>query len=640
MWNVKKNSNIQKNLLAQLFKRVLLLYILILAQACTSFTADEEENGSAALSFNSLYSQIFEEKCLSCHNSSRKEGGVDLSSYDALMSSNVVVPYSSSSSTLFISVNSGNMPPTFTLSSDLKNLIAEWIDAGALETTDISKCSKPSVLLPRLTHFEYKNIIFDTLKEEIDLSELNTLPTLPPRYGFDNISNTNIDRVTAEAYINVAETVNDKILSSSVILNLCSASLIKDQHTWDNCGVKIIDYVGRRLYRRPLRFEEVNSYRSLFFATKIGALNAYGPSQDSDYSTFSKDFAEAVSAVLITELVSPNFLYKMEFFPEGFKSTEKAYSLASKLSLSLTSSYPDSELWALAANGKIQTESVLKTQISRLLNTYNSRFAHNFAGQWLGYKDNMSLGNDDLDGALARESDLLVQEILDDNSKLSQLMSPGYTFVNDLLANHYNLGSSPSDDVYTKISSSSRGGLLSLGHFLKKTSGVDKTKPVKRGIWVLDKILCRTLPPIDKATLEEIADVQTVIDPSASVIERMEIHRDNSKRCYSCHSQIDPIGLALENWDHLGQFRTNYSNGDPVIANLKFNGVLVSSPSQLAVSVQQSREYRNCVQKKLESYFIGSSPVQEPQCATQVTEDVPFKQLTSDTIFKFLKESL
>ncbi len=629
-----------------LFICLALGFLFLFYQNCSRFEAlpnshsvSAESLDSDLVTFQKVNDAIFKPQCLSCHNNNNPSGGIDLSSYENLMKSNVITPYSSTSSTLFISIKVGSMPPSGNVESAKLNLLAEWIDGGAVESLDKSSCETKAPLLPRLTHYEYEMIIKDMTGTESSITELQTLPTLPPRYGFDNISNTKIDRVTAEAYINVAESVADRVISANSIIGLCDANLVQGQHNWENCAYPILKHVGERLFRRPLRSDEVIQYRAIFDRLSTLAGEAYvSEPVPNGTKGFNRSFREGLSATLISQLISPNFLFKMEYFPGVYDLTEKNFSIASKLSLSIGSTYPDEELWKLAENGSIKQESIIEYQIQRLLRKYSGRFSQNFAGQWLGFRKDLKKPFTDIDGAMAKESSLVFEEIINENQQVSHLLSPGYTYVNQLLSEHLDIATNTNNATFIKVVSMERGGILSQGHFLKSTSSIGKTSPIKRGIWVLDSVLCRTLPPLDAAALEEIAEAQANIDPNASLIEKMKAHRNTSKRCYTCHSQIDPIGLALENWDHLGKFRTRYVDGSPIVSDLEFNGRLVKDPQSLSQSIETTREFRNCVQKKLEAYFGGVNPTQKAQCSTQVTQDTPVRQLTSETLLKSLKE--
>jgi hypothetical protein len=282
----------------------------------------------------------------------------------------------------------------------------------------------------------------------------------------------------------------------------------------------------------------------------------------------------------------------------------------------------------------------LEQQARRLLIKYSERFAENFAGQWLDSRSATQHPSSPLAWAMGKESQLVFSDILKNTQPVSSLMKPGFTYLNSTLANHYRISGTGSSDSMEKVSTDQRGGLLAQGNFLTHTATAADSHPIKRGIWVLDATLCRTLPPLMAATLDEISQVGQSIDPSKTIAEKMRLHRTASQRCNSCHSQIDPIGLALENFDKDGIFRTSYDGGSPVIADLDFYGGVVRNPYELASTIAPTNEFRNCVSRKLAAYFSARNPTSPTVCGEPEKYDRPLIEIVTDQAVRGVREGL
>lgn len=636
-------------------------------------------------------------------------------------------------------------------------------ESSLVQGPDIKNfCPERKEMLPRLTPYEYGQIVNDLMGGDFDSSILSALPTFPTLYGFDRLANPPFDRASAEAYINVAESLAVQLTGDQSALAGCNMNIPFYEKTWDNCALPVVLKVGRALYRRPLRASEMADFKAFFLdslalghqriRTSVSAIQGYldsvanqpagasgqagvyaaGWAYDPDWPERSvqvkiyvknqgaggvgtylgsalanrprpdvnaalgidgdhgfqfpiptaylngasfevaalsygtatdqplnnspkllsivsslsgtsatgeldQPFKDALSATLVSLAASPNFLFKMEYYPGGFEENEENFRKASILSLLTGSTFPDNELADKAEKGALDL-SEMKVQAARLLDKYSDRFAESFGGYWIGYKNNLSKDRNSLEFSMGEEGRLVFKEILLQNSPISSILKPGYTYANSVLGAHYGLAGGTSATKFLKVSSAERGGMLNQGHFLMRTANSVQTNPIKRGTWVLDKVLCRSLPALDAATFEEIANVQNSIDPNASLVERMEIHRTYGSRCAACHFQIDPLGLGLEKWDMAGQFRSNYSNGKPVLSGLDFEGHKVDSPSELADAMSSSKDFRNCVRIKLAAYVQGIDPTQGSSCGRQIASDIPLKELAVDTIVDTIQE--
>lgn len=508
-----------------------------------------------------------------------------------------------------------------------KTLDRNSVENSSPPLTQSLKCTSPATLVPRLTPFEYNSILNDILGSERDRKFNTQLPQFPNLYGFDRISSPPFDRTSTESYFKMAETVSTEMINNKNILSVCLNLSTPTEWTWENCGQKIITKLGMALFRRPIRKEEEEVLKNLF-------LNLYKIGQTENPSSASSGeslFKETLKGTLITLLMFPQFLFKLEYFSHIYTTTERPYQVAAQLSLLIGSTFPDEELQNLAANNLLNQENLYQ-QATRLLTVYADRFITNFAGQWLGFYQNLSEESESLSYSMGKEAELVFREVLLQENPISSLLSPGFTYVNNNLGNHYNLTGGSTSSEYRKVNSTERGGLLSQAYYLVKTSNALETRPIKRGVWVLDKILCRSLPPLTAATLAEIAQAQSQIDPKASVSERMALHRNSGNRCSSCHNQIDPIGLGLENWDYQGLYRTHYADGKPIISQLSLNGHLITQSSELVPALLATSEFPLCVQRKLNAFINGLNPTENKLCGEPARSDQTLKSLILNTL--------
>ncbi len=368
--------------------------------------------------------------------------------------------------------------------------------------------------------------------------------------------------------------------------------------TWGTCVQPMVTQLASRAFRRPLRPAELADYQTLYEASLQGATQA----------GFAEPVDEALKTLLASVLMSPNFTFKPELVPGGVDASERSYAIAARLGLYLRASLPDERLWSLAGSGGLGSEAQIRAEAERLIAQDARRFANNFGGQWLAFRD---LGNAALAESMRNESLDVFEAILSEGMSPDKLLQPGFTVVDAPLAAHYGLPSAG------RVPTDQRGGALAQGAFLTRTGeGSEFRRPIHRGLWVLTRLLCRTLPRLDPATREEIGMSFGTIDPNLPLAEKMKLHRDSTTRCAGCHSQIDPIGLALEKYDPQGIWRDTYADGTPIVSDLELNGTLVRDPHDLAAAVGGSAEFRACVSNKLLTYALNRGPTDAERCVT------------------------
>ena len=318
------------------------------------------------------------------------------------------------------------------------------------------------------------------------------------------------------------------------------------------CARTILSTLARRAYRRPATEADV------------AALMRFYEDGRGDGG-----FEAGIELAIRRLLVSPDFLFRTEADPTdiapGASYPVGDLELASRLSFFLWSSMPDDELLELAAIGRLGEPAVIADQVRRMLaDPRSSAIVDNFVGQWLLLRNVAALGPDpykdpdfdeSLRHALRRETELLFDSVMREDRSVLDLLAADYTFLNERLAEHYGIPFVKGDH-FRRVAlpaGSARGGLLGQGSILSVTSQPNRTSPVTRGKWVLENILGVSPPeaPPDVPDLAEPEQVATAM----TMRERMEAHRANPV-CASCHRMMDPLGLALENFDHAGRWRT------------------------------------------------------------------------------------
>ena len=363
---------------------------------------------------------------------------------------------------------------------------------------------------------------------------------------------------------------------------------------WSTCGRDVVSHVSSRAWRRPLRPEELDDLK-VVFDDVVASADAIG---------ISGSFTEGLKAALQAALLSPHVQYKPEFVPGGTRPDEASYQRASRLALFFRGSFPDDALWALAGSDPL-SDATLANEASRLLAEDSSRFVANFGGQWLDFRGDIAEEETPLARSMRAEANDVFAMVLNEELPATDLLEPGFTIVDGLLADHYGLGSVDPGAGPTQVMTNERGGLLEQGHFLTSgASGSDFKRVIHRGIYTLNRTLCSTIPPLDPATLEEIAATAETIDPELPLNERMQMHRESSDRCLGCHSQMDPLGLSLEYFDAEGKRRESYPDGSPIEHSFDFNGQSIRNPDELKAYIRDSDLYRRCVAEKLLAYGL------------------------------------
>jgi hypothetical protein len=332
-----------------------------------------------------------------------------------------------------------------------------------------------------------------------------------------------------------------------------------------------------------------------------------------------KNFEAGIQLALERLLSSPKFVFRGEPDPSeahmGIPYQVDDLQLASRLSFFLWSSIPDEALLQLARQEKLSVPANFEREVRRMLaDPKASALTENFAGQWL-YLRNLknqvpnSLEfpdfDDNLRDALRRETELFFSSIVREDHNVVDLMTADYTYLNERLAKHYGI-----PNIYgshfrrVTLKDDARKGLLGKGAVLMVTSHTDRTSPVVRGKWIFENLLGAPVPP-PPANVPPLKETNDRNGRTLSMRERMEEHRENPA-CASCHSIMDPLGFALENFDAVGAWRTHDSRVPIDASGQLMDGTKVAGAVTLREALMRQPEtFVQTLTEKLMIYALG-----------------------------------
>ncbi len=367
------------------------------------------------------------------------------------------------------------------------------------------------------------------------------------------------------------------------------------------CARQIVSTLVRRAFRRAPTDTDLDSMLTFYRQEREKTGN----------------FEAGIEMALRRILADPEFIFRFEPTPAtakpGIPYRISDTELASRLSFFLWSTIPDDELLKLAIDGKLHEPAVLEKQTRRMLADPKARaLVTNFANQWLYLRDLKNANpdvtvfpdfDDNLRQGFQRETEMLFESIMREDRPVLDLLDANYTFVNERLAKHYGIPNVYGPDFRrVTLPNDARRGLLGQGSLLLVTSNANRTSPVIRGKWILENLLGSQapLPPPDVPPLEE--------KPTAtakSVRERIEQHRANPA-CASCHKIMDPIGLALENFDAIGRWRTTDEGVTIDASGQLVDGTVIDGPASLRKAMLgRSDAFVGSMTEKLLMYGMG-----------------------------------
>jgi hypothetical protein len=370
------------------------------------------------------------------------------------------------------------------------------------------------------------------------------------------------------------------------------------------CAATIIRRLATQAYRGPLSAADFDGLHKFF---------QQGRQEGGD---FESGIRMAVQAIL----ASPKFLFRLEQAPATLRAGQNYritdLDLAERLSFFLWAAGPDAELLKIAQRGTLRAPGVLQAQVKRMLKDRKAEsLSTRFGSQWLRLQDLDKIHPDallfpyydnNLAEALKQETELFFDSIVREDRNIVDLLTADYTFVNERIARHYGLpGVNGPEFRRVTLADENRRGLLGHGSILALTSVADRTSPVLRGKWIMEVLLASPppAPPPNVPLLEETK--AEAGDKLLTTRERMEQHRSNPQ-CNSCHRVIDPLGLALENFDVTGKWRIR-DNGamvDPV-GDL-YDGTRMTGPAGLRAALLKHQDmFILSFTERLMTYSLG-----------------------------------
>jgi mono/diheme cytochrome c family protein len=420
---------------------------------------------------------------------------------------------------------------------------------------------------------------------------------------------------------------------------LCTPATARDEVP---CARTIVSTLAKQAFRRPTTAADMELLMQFY---QMGR-------------TEGGSFDQGIQSALQRILADPEFVYRGESEPAGL-AAGRTYrvsdlALASRLSFFLWSSVPDNELIDVAAQGKLKDTAVLEQQIRRMLRDPRSEaLIRNFTGQWLGVRSLKASEpvvnlfpdfDDNLRAAFEREVELFFGSIVREDRSVLDLLTADYTYVNERLAKHYgvqNVYGPQFRRVTLPATLDMRRGLLGKGALLTVTSAAARTSPVTRGKWFLQTFLGVSPPdpPPNVPLIQEKAADTTGNTKNPTMRQVMEAHRA-SPACATCHAIFEPMGIALENFDATGAFRT-LDNGLPVDATGKLaDGTQLDGPASLrSLAVRYSDQFVRVVAEKLLTYGLGRGVEYEdmPLVRTIVRDSASTKYRFSSLVLSIVK---
>jgi hypothetical protein len=369
-----------------------------------------------------------------------------------------------------------------------------------------------------------------------------------------------------------------------------------------SCARAIIGRLATQAFRGPISGDDLEGLLTFFNEGRT-----------------RQDFETGIRLSLQAILASPRFVFRFEEAPAALRAGQSYRlndaDLASRLSFFLWGTLPDAELLKAVADGTLRAPGMLERQVKRMMADPRAEaLATRFAAQWLRLQDLDKVSpdylqfpqyDDRLAQALRRETELFFESLVREDRSLIDLLTADYSFVNERVAQHYGIPNITGPDFRRVTLPEERRGILGHGSVLVLTSNSDRTSPVHRGKWVME-VLLGSPPPPPPPNVPELDEVKpTGGGRTLSVRERMEEHRKNPT-CNACHRVIDPLGLALENYDPTGAWRIkdNEVSVDPV--GTLYDGSPLNGPAGLRAALLKYKDaFVLSFTERLFTYALG-----------------------------------
>ncbi|MGC4086709.1 MAG: DUF1592 domain-containing protein [Polyangiaceae bacterium] len=512
--------------------------------------------------------------------------------------------------------NNGNGGSSATASGGFASSNGGRASASAGGSSATSACPTqqvPRTALRRLTRFEYANSARSLL--DVDTAAVSDLPVDEVTEGFDNNAAVlTVSSLHAEKYVLVSEA-----LAKLAVKNASLVSCDTSKKTEEACAREFAQSFGRRAFRRPISAQDEQLLMSAYAAGKTGGTHA-----------------EGIEVMVRAALQSPDFLYRLELTTPTDSAVKlvplSQFELATRLSFLIWGSGPDDALLDAAARSELSNKEQVATRAKSMLEDKRARAAvSRFYEQWVGTSrlaiatKNTTLFpsfSTELRDAMARELPAFVEYVMwSGDHKLSSLLTAPIGFVTAPLAELYGVSApgASTPQMVNFAASQARAGILTQAGFLSVQAHPDQTSPVLRGKFVRSKLLCQPPPPPP----DDVDITPPEVSEGATARQRFGAHLTAGSSCNGCHTLMDPIGFAFENFDAMGRYRTQ-ENGQNIDVSGEitltsdaalqgqFNGVRA-----LAEKLAQSAAVRDCMSVQWFRYAAGR--LEEPNDACSLS---------------------
>jgi hypothetical protein len=481
--------------------------------------------------------------------------------------------------------------------------------------------------LRRLTRYEYANSVRSMLGVETAAAE--ALPTDEVTDGFSNNAQVlTVSALHAEKYVLVSEELAKAAVTDVSTLTACDAAARGEE----TCARDFADRLGRRAFRRALSAADEQFLMAAYSAGRVGGSHA-----------------EGIEVMIRAALQSPHFLYKLEPLTPADATSRlvplNQFELATRLSYLIWASGPDDALLDAAERGELADKQQIESRARSMLADPRARDAiADFYNQWLG-TSRLTITTKSTSlfpGYTAAARDAMMQELpafishvlWGADHKLSSLLTARVGFVNAALAPIYGLTATGSTLSMVELPASQpRAGILTQAGLLSALAHPDQTSPVLRGKFIRSKLLCQAPPPPPPD-----ADITPpALADGATARARFSAHMSSGSSCTACHELMDPIGFAFENFDAIGQFRTEESN-QPIDASGEVLGATDASlggkftgVQELAQKLASSAQVRNCLATQWFRFASGRNEELADSCSLATLHET-FKRSDGDLV--------
>ena len=540
---------------------------------------------------------------------------------------------------LALRVRNGEMPPKGLPSPALsaREELAAYVDQTLRTTACAAGITAGPSPLRRLNRDEYTATVQDLLDIHLDIGHALPIDGAGGE-GFDNAAETLfLSPLHSEKYMETAKLAMDFAAKEHKSRTRILVAQPGPGVTPDQAARKILAAFLPRAFRRPVPEADLLPYLDLFRAARKAG----------------QDFEPAIFFALRGALVSPLFLFRTEPV-----ETVDGYALASRLSYFLWGSQPDELLTDLAASGKLQDPEVLRQITRRMLKNDRSwNMARRFTDQWLHTRDLTGdkapdaklfptySSDEELRGDIRIQPQQFFRELLVRNMSVLNLIDSKYTIGTSNLSKHFGFklavrANQAKQPQWVELpENTNRGGLLGMPAVLAVSSYPYRTSPVLRGTWILDSLL-GTPPPPPPANVPALEEAAAGAAPK-SVRERLEKHRSKAA-CAGCHSRMDPLGFALENYDSIGRWRDEDA-GKPIDNSGEMaDGTKIQGPAQLKAALMAHKDLfvRNLTNKLL-GYALGRGLTLRDSCTVDaIVAEIKTKDYSAQALVESIVLSI